>query len=99
MDAIPISHLRAAFLPTGEVQRIAMTDIVERLMKSWAVENQIDVVREAADEIKRLRSELATFRNSYLEISQIVGRQGSEAHSLADDVRRAINERGRPGWF
>lgn len=73
-----------------------MTDIVERLMKSWAVENQIDVVREAADEIKMLRSELvvvearlAIFRNAYLEISQIVGRR----HSLAD------NRRGRPGWF
>ncbi len=44
----------------------------------------------AAKEIERLTEELAVFMQSYSEISMIVGRQGTEEHSLADDVRAAV---------
>lgn len=46
---------------------------------------------QAADEIERLESELRIFMDVYADISRIVGRQGSEATSLAMDVQNAIN--------
>jgi hypothetical protein len=59
-----------------------MSDIVERLRTSWAVEAQIDLHNEAADEIERLRTEYP-----YSEVDLEMAIEG-EVRDLRAEINR-----------
>jgi chromosome segregation ATPase len=51
-----------------------------------------NTIRKLRAEVEQLTTDLQTMTDSYSEISRIVGRQGNEEHSLADDVRALRTE-------
>ncbi len=75
-----------------------MTDITERLRRLY-VQHGTDYVQEAADEIERLRAELAAWRSAlakvgpyYIPATNVSDEEAEEVYAAIDAARKGEGE-------